>query len=179
MHAEGDARFRVERQRVEELPTFAQASDAVIGEIAAEQREDQACDSRAITMMSDGALRVHGVEMGVEPSAFRQLATLTGFGGGTRYLTRSCGPELRSLNVNAQLQRGVGRDVVLRTREARGRRQIYAAVTPTYAALDTHRVLEHLRPAIGPAHTEARYDGSGVSSDRALDARPCGRSRGW
>jgi hypothetical protein len=160
--AEGDKRFRLERKRVEELPSFLQVGEAIIDTIRSENREDFTFNSKDIAMVSNGTIQVRGEQWGLEPSAFRQLATLNGFGGGTRYLTKDCAPGLRAHNVNAQLARNDGRKIVLRTRETRDARQVYAVVTPTYSALDTHRVLKKLIPAVGEAKTEARYDGSGV-----------------
>jgi len=41
---------------------------------------------------------------------------------------------------------------------------VFAAVTPSYTAIDTDTVLEAVRPALADAHTELVYNGEGVQA---------------
>ena len=159
----GDRNFRIERRRVEELPRFPAASDSVIAAVRSEGREDVRLGLRDLAMTPDGALLADGVELRIEEPAFQQLATLCGFGVGSRYLADQCRADVRAANVNYQFDRS-GRDqVVLRTRtDLDGRRVVFAAVTPSYTAVDVHQVLDVVAPELADAHTEMVYDGSGV-----------------
>ena len=159
----GDQNFRLARQRVEDLPLFGDAAQAVIDEVRGENRHDVTMDLRSLDMDDGGHLLMQGHRVGLEHEAFRQLCQSAGFGKGTAYLRDLCSPSLRATNVNEQLQTLANRDLVLRTRGSQaGARQAYAVVTPSYAAVDTDVVLEVVADALADARTEMRYDGTGV-----------------
>lgn len=159
----GDENFRVERKRVEALPRFRDAADLVSAQIRTEDREDVSARSSRIAMDEEGRLVVDGVAMAMEPGSFLQLANLVGFGVGGRYLANHCPAPLRAENVNRQLGLLRERDLVLRTRRAAsGSRQVFAAVTPTYSAVDTDEVLGTITEWLTDARAEVRYDGSGI-----------------
>ena len=163
----GDENFRLERERVEEMPSFDEAARGVVSVIREEDRQDIEVRLKDLTLTTSGSLVLDttGDEYGMEPHAFHQLAGLGGFSAGARYLREQCNSELRSANVNWQLMHGNNRSLVLRTRlGAGGRRHVFAAVTPSYTAIDTDTVLEAVRPALADAHTELVYDGEGVQA---------------
>lgn len=161
----GDDNFRVERKRVEALPRFRDAADLVSAQVHTEDREDVTASTSDIAMDENGRLVVDGVAMAMESGGFLQLATLVGFGLGGRYLAQACPPDLRAANVNRQLSLQRERDVVLRTRRApTGDRQVFATVTPSYAAVDTDEVLATVGEWLTDARAEVRYDGVGVSA---------------
>ena len=160
----GDDNFRLERQRVEALPTWQDASTQVQETVLREARFDLDAPLSSLTMTEEGALVAEGVEYGLELDSFSQLAQLAGFGAGARYLGRHCSPDLRATNVNAHLKNGGDRRVRLRTRFVRGRANVFAVVTPSYAAVDTHVVLEAVDGQLDDARTEMLYDGTGVSA---------------
>lgn len=166
----GDDNFRLERQRVEDLPNFPDAAGKVIDAVRSERREDIPLVLGDLAMTPGGQLLADGELLHLESRAFHQLATLCGFGNGGRYLADQCEPEVRAANVNYQLQRS-GRDrVVLRSRvDGVGQRTVYAAVTPSYTAVDVDQVLEVVSPALADAHTEMVYDGS---AQRQLECPP-------
>ena len=160
----GDDNFRIERQRVEALPRFRDAADLVSAQVRMENREDVTVRSSAMAMDEDGRLVVDGVAMAMETGSFLQLATLAGFGIGSRYLAQNCPPDLRAHNVNEQLRLQRDRDLVLRTRRApSGSRQVFATVTPSYSPVDTDEVLATVGEWLTDARAEVRYDGTGVA----------------
>ncbi len=158
----GDQNFRMERKRVQDLPLFADAAQAVIEEVQSEERQDWSLDLRSLDMTGNGHLLAEGRMVGLELDAFQQLCQTAGFGKGYSYLRDLCSPALRATNVGEQLQTRANRDLVLRTRLSSAGRQAYAVVSPSYAAVDTDRVLEVVTEALADAHTEMRYDGTGV-----------------
>ncbi|MDP2314892.1 MAG: hypothetical protein Q8P41_18475 [Pseudomonadota bacterium] len=160
----GDQNFRLERQRVETLPPFPGAASAVTAAIRLEARRDHTVHLRDLSMTEHGTLLVDGEEFAIEGGAFFQLAAHAGFGMGARYLAELCPSPRRALNVNAHLSAAKARQVTLRTRasEERELRQVYATVTPTYAAVDTDQVLGVVLRDLEYARTEMVYDGSGV-----------------
>jgi hypothetical protein len=159
----GDDNFRLERQRVVRLPHFPIAASGVRECIRAEARQDVPVTLNALTMTDTGRLQVGQSCFGVEDTAFAQLAGLAGFGKGARYLRDLCPPGLRAVNVNHQFQALPKRKLMLRTRIGpEGERQVFAAVSPRYAAVDTDQVLTHVQSALRDAHTEMLYDGQGV-----------------
>lgn len=161
----GDRNFRLERQRVAALPSFPGAASAVNTAIRLEQRIDRTVALRALSMTEHGTLQIGEEEFGIEGGAFFQLAVHAGFGMGARYLAELCPPGRRAQNVNAHLLAArADRHVTLRTRvsEERPLRQVYATVTPTYAAVDTDQVLMAVRGDLEDARAEVVYDGSGV-----------------
>lgn len=160
----GDHNFRIERARVEALPHFEEAAEAVIAAIREEARRDLPVALADLEMTDYGTLMAGETELGLEPDAFHQLAVLSGFGQGSRYLAENCAAPLRATNVNAQLRGAPTRRLTLRTR-TRGEpevRQVYATVTPTYAAVDTDAVLSAAMRELPDARAELCYDGSGV-----------------
>ncbi len=159
----GDENFKIERQRVEDMPLFADAAASVIREISGERRTDLRVELRDLRMGVDGTLLVKDQELGLELDAFQQLAVVGGFGSGTRYLTSACSASLRAVNVNQQVD-GRRRELVLRVRETRGERSVYAVVTPTYSVVDTDHVLQEVMDDLRDAHTELVYDGAGVKA---------------
>ena len=161
----GDDNFRLERQRVENMPLFPDAANAIRGKIGNEVRQDVTLKLRDLAMTEDGGLVVNDAVVALETGAFFQLATLAGFGIGGRYLADCCSTKLRAENVNRQVELRKNRDVVLRTRlGAAGRRSVFATVTPTYAAVDTDQVLGAVTPYLTDAHTEMVYDGTGLKA---------------
>ncbi len=164
----GDQNFRLERQRVENMPRFEDAAQAVREQIYKESRDDIGAPLWKLWMSDMGHLQVRSpeVELGLEHGAFQQLAQLGGFGSGVKYLSRHCDAKLRAENVNYQLMKHMsddGRFAVLRTRlDDMGERSIYAAVSQSYAAVDTDEVLAAVTPALRDAHVEMTYDGTGV-----------------
>lgn len=161
----GDDNFRIERKRVEALPRFRDAADLVSAQVRTEDREDIKASTSDIAMDEDGRLVVDGVSMAMETGGFLQLATLGGFGIGSRYLAQNCTPDLRAQNVNRQLQMQRERDLVLRTRRSpSGARQVFATVTPSYAAVDTDEVLGTVAAWLTDTRAEVRYDGVGVAA---------------
>lgn len=172
----GDRNFEIERQRVENLPTFREATDRLSARIHAEDRVDIEVDLREARMDDTGALVVHGVSYALTEEAFVQLAQRAGFGTGVRYLTDMCDGDLRAHNVNEQLLTRINRKVVLRTRNhTSNKREVYAVVTPTYAAADGHEVTQAVATELAQARTELVYDGRGVKAtalflpDRIVD----------
>ena len=161
----GDQNFRLERERVEALPVFASATSALAARVAREQRRDVAVPAKNLAMTAGGNLMVEGEEHLFEEIAFLQLATLSGFGSGARYLAELCSPLLRSLNVNAQIERAGNREVTLRTRDGRdGKRSVFAVVSPSYAAVDGHDVLTRLQGELADTHVEVVYDGRALAA---------------
>lgn len=173
----GDQNFRLERGRVEALPPFPGAASAVTAAIRLETRRDHTVPLRNLSMTERGTLLADGEEFAIEGGAFFQLAAHAGFGMGARYLAELCPPERRAMNVNAHLGGGKERRVTLRTRASEGEalRQVYATVTPTYAAVDTDQVLGIVLRDLQDARTEMVYDGTGVRAtalympDRVVD----------
>lgn len=160
----GDERFRLERQRIENLPRFDDAARAVIERVRAENREDIPLHNHEFRMSDSGTILTANAELALERPAFSQLATMMGFGSGARYLaTRS--PDQRAMNVNRELKRA-DREVVLRTRLQNDTRRVYAVVTPTYAPVDVDTVLETTinTGALNGANAEIAYDGDGVKA---------------
>jgi len=161
----GDNNFRTERTRVERLPLFQTAADSTVQTIAREDRADLALRLGEVEMDDSGRLRVGDESFGLTLPAFRQFATLAGFGAGVRYLSELCDAQLRGDNVSWQLRNRSKRDkeVVLRTRVTEGRhRQVFATVTPSYAAVDSDEVLRAAGADLTDARTELVYDGTGV-----------------
>lgn len=159
----GDENFRVERRRVEELPSFPEAAERLRTQIQLEAREDLRVPLDTLFMNEAGRLVLDGVDVALEVDAFAQLALLTGIGAGTRYLRDLCPPSLRATNVNYQVTSATKRDLVLRTRQIRDcGRQAFAVVTPTYSVVDTDEVLQALEPSLHDARVEVVYDGTGV-----------------
>lgn len=158
----GERNFRVERRRVEALPSFADAASEVTCVIGREGREDRVVPLSSVAMTDAGALTVDGEELALETGAFHQLAQLSGFGPGARYLSDHCSPELRAYNVNAQLRAADERKLTLRTRGRGPQRSVFATVTPTYSAIDTDAVLGAVCDGLHDARAELSYDGSGV-----------------
>lgn len=165
----GDQNFRLERQRIENMPLFGDAVAQVRQVIAEEDRTDSTHQLANLHMNEQGELTNRGdvfeqIPRLVEFPAFYQLAQLSGFGMGVRYLTQGCDPALRAYNVNAQLASRRDRSIVLRMRaNSLGRSVVYAVVTPTYAVVDTDEVLLAAEPLLRDAHAEVLYDGNGVS----------------
>lgn len=159
----GDENFRIERERVENLPPFPEAARRVIDEIAKEERTDVQVGLGSLFLTDTGKLHSGAKSLGLEPMAFQQFANLAGFGLAARYFKEMCPAHLRAINLNHLLRALPDRDVVLRTRQgpANGR-QVFAAVTPTYAAVDTDQVLQAVSEHLADAHTELRYDGTGI-----------------
>ena len=164
----GDRNFRLERQRVERLPLFRDAADSIAQAVIAEEREDLTIRLSDLTMDVDGQLEVGSQSLALTLPAFLQLGQLVGFGMGSRYLSKKCPPVLRADNVNYQLDAAAekkDRELVLRTRlDSQGNRHAFAVVTPTYAPVDTDQVLMATAGDLSDAHTEARYDGTGVKA---------------
>ena len=158
----GERNFRVERRRVEDLPTFPDAASAVTCTIGREVREDRVVGLSSVEMTDRGSLEVDGEDLVLEVGAFHQLAQLVGFGPGSRYLSDHCSPELRAYNVNAQLRLARERKLTLRTRGGSEGRSVYATVTPAYSAIDTDAVLGAVCERLGDARAEMSYDGSGT-----------------
>lgn len=159
----GDRNFRLERQRVERLPTFPDAAGRIAATIEAERRVDVDAELGDLSLTDYGTLMAGENEYALELPAFGQLALLGGFGMGTRYLAELCDAELRAENVNAQLKKAKDRRVLLRTRTMSDEApQVYATVTPTYAAADTDEVLRAVAPALADARVEMLYDGTGA-----------------
>lgn len=158
----GDRNFRLERQRVQDLPNFSEAATLVRDQIRAEDRRDVTVSLDGLTMTDRGTLLANGEEYWLETGSFHQLATLGGYAMGARYLAERCDPALRATNVNAQLQQAGNRGITLRTRLVGHRRSVFASVTPTYAAVDSDEVLETVGPTLSDARVEMRYDGSGI-----------------
>jgi len=161
----GDENFRIERQRVDALPEFPSAARRVINSIGRECREDIEVRLSELEMTDDGTLRVGSDELGLETSAFSQFASLAGFGSGVSYLSNCCPADLRAENVNRQLQQARDREITLRTRLVDGEhRSTYAVVSPSYAAVDSDRVLEVVCDSLRDSRAELVYDGMGIRS---------------
>lgn len=159
----GDENFRLERKRVEELPLFRDAATALWREIRMENREDEEVPMKGIRLSDAGLLLFDGSAYGLELDAFYQLASLMGIGVGARYLAELCSAELRAYNVNRRIEGIRNRTVKLRKRlGADGTTQVYAAVTPTYAAVDSDAVLHAVEETLSDAHTEILYTGLGI-----------------
>jgi len=163
----GEQNFRLERRAVQELPLFPDAALSVHDLIYEENRQDIEVGLGDIAMNEDGSLEVFGRSLGLQVPAFTQLALLCGFGMGARYLARLCSGGLRAQNVNHQLEKlrkqRRRRRLVLRTRRSgEERRTVHAVVTPTYACVDTHQVLDRVSAKLSDARTELVYDGAGA-----------------
>lgn len=158
----GDENFRLERARVERLPAFPEAAARVRAAVSAEGRVDHTLRLADLRMNDDGTLPVMGDDCALEFPAFLQLALLGGFGMGARYLAERCTSSLRATNVNDQVAKAGDREVVIRSRATANGRQAFAVVTPTYAAVDTHEVLDLVGPALADARVEMLYDGTGI-----------------
>lgn len=174
----GDRNFRLQRRAVESLPLFADAAAEVIALIRNEERRDHTVALKSLSMKEDGTLEIGGPHLtegrlneaglhaAIEAPAFLQLAALGGFAGGARYLARQCGTELRARNVNEQLgSLSPRRQVVLRTREGRRGRSVFAAVTPAYAPVDADQILETVSGPLSDARCQLRYDGAGMHAE--------------
>ena len=172
----GDENFRLERKALALLPTFTDAACALTLQVGDECREDVAVALKDLALSDGGELRVGDSRFLLEEEAFGQLCYLSGFGCGARYLSQLCPLSLRSVNVNAQLAERRSRNIVLRTRASRdGRRSVFAAVSPSYAALDGPDVLATIQPALFDARAEVVYDGKTTTAtalwmpDRVVD----------
>jgi hypothetical protein len=159
----GDQNFKMERRRIESMPLFPDAAAAVGYQVAKEQRQDLDLPLASLHMDEDGSLWAEGERLEMERGSFFQLATAAGFGMGARYLAEKCDPLLRAENVNAQLLKAGKRAIRLRTRRGEdGGRRVFATVTPTYAVVDTHQVLDMVTDVLTDSRAEMLYDGTGV-----------------
>jgi hypothetical protein len=153
----GDRNFIAERRRVAELPAFDEAAREIAARIRAENRSDVQAPMSALSMADDGRLTLpDGRALTVTRSAFGQLAIRGGFGAGVRYLADNCDPARRALNVSADLA-NADKPAVLRTRNGG---EVFAVVSPSYAAVDADRVLLAAAPVLADARGEVTYDGS-------------------
>jgi len=162
----GDANFRTERRRVEDLPRFQTAAGYVVGAIGREHRRDVTSGLTDVAMTYQGTLILGNNEYELEHLAFLQLASHLNIAMGARYLSERCNRSLRADNINAQLAKHPDKAVVFRTRtDPRSERpRIYATVSTGYAAVDTDTVLEAVTPALYHAHGELVYDGAGITA---------------
>ena len=172
----GDENFRLERKALALLPTFTDAACALTLQVGEECREDVAVALKDLALSDGGELQVGRSRFLLEEEAFGQLCYLGGFGCGARYLSQLCPSGLRATNVNAQLRERRSRNIVLRTRLSRdGRRSVFAAVSPSYAALDGPEVLATIQSALFDARCEVVYDGKTTTAtalwmpDRVVD----------
>lgn len=157
----GDENFRLERQRVDALPMYADAVSDLAAVVRAEDRRDIDVPLRDLRMDDMGQLLVLGEVHHVTEDAFHQLMTVAGIGIGARYLA-GCPGDLRATNVNRQAQHQRNRTVRLRTRGNTSQRAVFAVVTTTYTAVDTERVVEAVVGLLRDAHAEVVYDGTGA-----------------
>ena len=129
---------------------------------------------RDVRMSDQGALLVKGEPHALAEDAFHQLMSLMGLGNGARYLA-NCPTDLRATNVNRQAGLQRNRTLRLRTRQDGEGRAVFATVTPSYASVDTDKVLAAVTPDLTDSHVELLYDGSGARAtglfmpDRIVD----------
>lgn len=163
------------REEFEAMPKVGELCSNLIAKIAAEKREVEIVRADAIGMTNTGRLSISGVEQWpITSDAFGSMVSRLGYGG-ARYLQK-CDRELRAYNVNCwrreiarkqdadQTDEGDERKLALRTRlqgpEPRVR-QVFAAVTPSYAPFDADRIAEAIRIATPPeARGTVTYDGA-------------------
>lgn len=162
----GDRNFVAERNAVESLPLYHDAHQHVVAEIRCESRRDVEVPMANLRADEKGLIRRVGHEnkpgLLLEPRAFSAFCTRAGFGKGAAYLRDLCGPELRAHNLNFQflgMAAGTGPQAKLRTRlDARGKRSIFATVSPGYTAYDADQFLRDAAPALADAHAEIVYN---------------------
>lgn len=155
----GDRNFRIERERVEELPLFPVAAAALVERIHGEGRRDIEVEPRQLDLDSDGRLTIDdATPMPLEEHAFTSLCQHLGIGAGARYLAELCTPFLRAWNVSYQIERAPARKLVLRTHVNAGRRSVFAVVTKSYAAFDADEVVTAVLPSLADARVELVYD---------------------
>ncbi len=166
----GDENFAAMRRELAALPSIDVAAAQFREVIASERREDQRHDARELRVSdTDGYTLTVGPKLA--SNAFGQLAALCKFGRGAMYLEEDCGPTLRAHNVNTHLMAlDKARPVVLRTRIENGRRVAYAAVTPTYQAVDADKILDGVAAAgvLDQTRVELTYNGARMRAS-ALD----------
>lgn len=157
----GDDNFRAERGRVDDLPSFGDASRIIANAVRAEQRRDVDVRVSSLALRAtDGALDTEEGPMRLGSDAFAQLCGRIGIASGTRYLRDLCDRDMRAHNVNAQIgMRAMDQDARLRTRRGSdGGREAFAVVSQSYAAFDIDRVLDIAAPVLDDAKGEIVYD---------------------
>lgn len=157
----GDQNFKLERIKVEQMPVWNDAANRVFDMINVENRQDIDVLLRDVRMTPSGELVVKGEPHAIGEDAFHQLVSLMGVGNGARYLA-SCPIDLRATNVNRQAELQRNRTLRLRTRQDGEGRAVFATVTPSYASVDTDRVLATVTPDLADSHVELIYDGTGA-----------------
>lgn len=177
----GVANFKRSRQEWATMPSLPELARTFTDRVAAEQRTDSVVNAHQITMLPSGELRVDGEIYLTSERAIEGLATHV-TPGGAGYL-RACPPELRSANLNhwlgqafvkdARASKTAGtyvqkaRQLTLRKRARKGgRREVYAACGPKYAAFNVDRVVREAAAAIGgDARGLVTYDGYRMTMD--------------
>lgn len=187
VNSTGVENARTFRAEFEAKPSAHDACLALADQIGQEQRRDRIVKVREVAMEPSGAVTVPAagarVRVGVTVSAFDSFCVRGGWSGG-RYL-RGCWPELRAHNVNEwtrvvgeradrERNREIGAareedrepkeiddlEVKFRVRNRDDGREIFAAVSPSYAACDADTIaLAIAKAAPEGSRAEVTYDG--------------------
>lgn len=172
----GADNFRASRLAYESLPQVSAAADALIATVRAEKRHDVEARISDLRMVPDGQLAVWTEsDQLVAPMMRRAFDSFVSSAMGLRgrdYL-RMCPSDLRALNVNYWLDemRTSPRRAVLRTREGRCGREIWATVGTGYSAFDADRIAAAVSGAATSFDPQARAqalynpDGSQIRLD--------------
>lgn len=94
---------RRSRLEWEQLPTITDGCELLRADVVAEQRRDETLPLTSLAMGVDGYLATGDTRYPLASKAFRQLVGRIGCNG-AEYLENGCWPELRSHNINEQIQ---------------------------------------------------------------------------
>jgi len=152
------------RQEHEVKPLVRAACEEFRTRVAGEDRRDAVVALNKLKMRNSGEVEDTSTRR-VAPMttrAFRGLCSRLGIQG-VQYLTDSCWPELRALNVNEHITLAGDKQAVLRVRNAesaRMGREIFAVVSEKYTPFDVDSIAEAIQLAApGDARMSIDYDG--------------------
>jgi hypothetical protein len=164
----GVSNLRRSRQEFDAMSLLGEVLTQARATVDAEDRIDYPVSMHDLRVSDAGALTGPsglGAGMPMTKHAFTQLVGRGAFPRHSASFLSACPPDLRSLNMNRFLPVSIGRkskpiELMLRTRKAHGRREVFATLTKWYARFDVPElcsVIERLAQEGGRA--ESSYDG--------------------